>query len=180
MGDLLGVKLDGYKTPYKWQKDLKDVAEQYINEPKGWFVLLGQSGCGKTHLCSAVANAMLDRHKEVKYVIWNELVKDIKRDINESQDNSIIENLSEVEVLYIDDLFKGKPTEADKKYCFEILNARYNQKLITIISSELSIDDLMDIDVAVAGRIKQMAASYLKQIGKDERKNYRLHLDEVV
>ena len=63
-----------------------------------------------------------------------------------------------VEVLYIDDLFKTEqgrnPTTADVNIAFEILNYRYrNPELITIISSERTIQDIVKIDEAVGSRI---------------------------
>ena len=65
----------------------------------------------------------------------------------------LVEPLKEAPVLYIDDFLKtnsGEPTVADINLAFEIINARYNRKdLVTIISSEYYIGDLLEIDQAV-------------------------------
>ena len=79
-----------------------------------------------------------------------------------------------VDVLYIDDFFKGKISDTDKTLAFDIINYRFNNNLVTIISSELLLNDLINIDAAIAGRIKQMAGDYIVQIAYDDERNYRL------
>ena len=85
-------------------------------------------------------------------------------------------------MLYIDDLFKTgkdkydavvKPSVADINYAFEIINYRYNNpKLLTIISSELSEEELLDIDEAIGGRIYERAKTFT--IAKNRDRNYRI------
>lgn len=93
--------------------------------------------------------------------------------------------LKTVEVLYIDDLFKtgkdlnGKvqrPTTADINLAFEIINYRYNNKnLVTIISSERNIREIMEIDEAIGGRIFELSSkkNYAVNISNNLNKNYR-------
>ena len=65
------------------------------------------------------------------------------------------------------------PTPADVNVAFEIINYRYNNpSLLTIISSELTEADLLDIDEAVAGRIFERAKSI--SISKNRDRNYRI------
>jgi DNA replication protein DnaC len=66
-----------------------------------------------------------------------------------------------------------KPSVADVNYAFEIINYRYNNpSLLTIISSELSEDELLDIDEAIGGRIYERAKTFT--IGKNRDRNYRM------
>jgi DNA replication protein DnaC len=56
---------------------------------------------------------------------------------------------------------------------FEIINYRYNNpNLLTIISSELSEDELLDVDEAIGGRIYERARTF--SIAKDRKRNYRI------
>ena len=89
---------------------------------------------------------------------------------------------ADAELLYIDDLFKTgrsfdsrspRPTTADVNVAFEILNYRYTAKLPTIVSSECVLDDLIQIDESLAGRIAERAKN-LFELGPDRGKNYRL------
>lgn len=174
-------KLDNFEANKPFQELMLNTAKNYLAKGEGkWLAFLGASGSGKTHLCSAVAIELIRRGKEVKYMLWKDESRKIKND-NFDGDGTLIELYKNVEVLYIDDLFKTgrsedglqKPTAGDINIAFEIINSRVAQKKITIISSESSIDDLFDIDEAVAGRIKQMCGEYCLNISKGEGKNYR-------
>jgi DNA replication protein DnaC len=173
--------LEKFTVEKPFQERMLNIAKSYLEKGEGkWLAFLGASGCGKTHLCSAVAIELIRRGKEVKYMLWKDDSRKIKND-NFDGDGTLIEYYKNVEVLYIDDLFKTgksegglqKPTAGDINLAFEIINSRVAQKKVTIISSESSIDDLFDIDEAVAGRIKQMCGEYCLNISKGEGKNYR-------
>lgn len=166
-----------------WQKTLKTAAVEYSQNPEGWLFLGGQSGCGKTHLCTAVCREFLLKGKSVQYMLWRDDVTKLKSAVTDSEEyGKLIDKYKNAEVLYIDDLFKTgkvdsgyqKPTAADINVAFEILNYRYNnQYLITIISSELSEDELLDIDEATGGRIYERAKKAFS-IAHDRKKNYRI------
>ena len=66
-----------------------------------------------------------------------------------------------------------KPTGADINVAFEIINFRYsNPQSVTIISSELTEDELIDIDEAIGGRIYERSKAIT--IGRDRSRNYRI------
>ena len=69
---------------------------------------------------------------------------------------------------------KQKPTMADINIAFELLNYRSINNLQTIISSEFTIAELLEIDQALAGRIVENANPMPLVILPDIKKNYRL------
>ena len=77
-------------------------------------------------------------------------------------------------VLFLDDFLKGKPTDADLKYIFEIVNERYLKKKPIIISTEKSIDEIVSWDEAVASRLVEMAQGNIIEFGTDIE-NYRFY-----
>ena len=89
-------------------------------------------------------------------MLWRDDSVKLKATVNDdSEYERLIRPLKTCDVLYIDDLYKGGASEADKKLAFELLNYRYNGKLITIISTERLIPDLLNIDEATGSRIYQ-------------------------
>ena len=174
---------DKFEATEPWQKSIKSAAMEYAREPEGWFFLGGQSGAGKTHLCTAICREFLLASKRVRYMLWRDDIVKIKGAVNDSEEYcKLIDEFKRVDVLYIDDLFKTgkspdgtslKITGADINVAFEIINFRYNNpELLTIISSELSEDELIDIDEAIGGRIYERAKSF--NITKDRNRNYRI------
>ena len=180
MGELLTYKLRDFKVTEPFQEVMRDKTKGYILEAKReWFLALGQSGIGKSMICSAICNQRLKQYHQVKYMIWNEFIDKLKRMKYDLDRDNYFNEFAKAEILYIDDLFKGKVTDTDINYAFQLINERYNKNLATIISSELLLKDLREIDEAIAGRMKEKAKSYCIQVGKDSSKNYRLK-DEVV
>lgn len=174
LGELLEHRVVNYKPYNKKTLEARNLAIKYIKEKSSdWFVLLGQSGSGKTMLCSAICNELLNQGKEVVYQSWNALSSEYKHQLRNGS-NELIEKLQTVEILYLDDLFKGSQSDFDvKNIAYDIINYRYNNRLTTIISSECTLTELMDIDSAITGRIKQRSNGYLlEMIGKEN--NYRM------
>lgn len=177
-----------YEAEDPWQQTLKNAAMRYAKNPdKNWFFLGGQSGCGKTHLCTAIAGYFLRHDAEVKYMLWRDDVARIKANMTNSEEYArLMSGFKTAPVLYVDDLFKaGKgpdgqpamPSTADVNIAFEIINYRYNNpELITIISSERSIQDITAIDEAIGGRIAErtLQAGYGFNVKHDPAKNHRM------
>lgn len=171
-----------YQTPEPWQQRIKEAAIAYAQNSDGWFFIGGQSGSGKTHICTAICRELLLAEKEVLYMLWRDDIVRLKALVTDAEQyGKAIGRYKEVDVLYIDDLFKAgkgvdaamqKPTAADINIAFEILNYRYNNSLPTIISSECAIGDLMDIDEALAGRIIERAKAF--SLRPDISRNWRL------
>lgn len=171
---------DNYIASEEWQKRSKATALKFLNSNGEWFYAGGQSGAGKTHLCTAIVGEMLKQGKSAKYMLWRDEIVKLKANVNDDIAYSRqMDELKSADVLYIDDFFKvvggNKPTGGDINIAFELLNFRYNDsKLITIISSELITDEIIDIDEAIAGRIISKSKGYCINLLKNRDRNYRL------
>lgn len=169
---------DTWQTPEPWQEDVKIMAEKYVTDKKDWFVACGPSGTGKSHICTAICNQLMAEGKEVQYVLWRNFVTRAKAAIsNRAEYEEIVNPLTRIDVLYIDDLFKtGKgqdPTDADVNVAFEVLNDRYNSTTkLTIISTEFSMPQMVDIDEAVGSRIYERAKGHSYSFAG--KKNWRI------
>ena len=170
---------DKYIVSRNWQKVVKGKALEFVeNSESEWFFIGGAVGSGKSHICTAIC-AELIKHKNIYYMPWRDDVVNLKANVTDALEYQVLINkLKTIEVLYIDDFFKGSITLPDKNVAFEILNSRYNKRLTTIISSEHGIDEIIGMDEAIGSRIFQMSKNYsfIIPIGKFENENnYRLN-----
>jgi DNA replication protein DnaC len=177
---------ENFQATDGWQKDLKSGAESFLSDHTGkWFYAGGQVGCGKTHICTAICGEMLKQGKAVRYMLWRDEIVKLKSAVNDNVEYpKLINPFKTVPVLYVDDFLKTgdtedgqkkKPTQGDINVAFEIFNYRYiNRDLVTIISSERSIDDLLCCDEATGSRIYQRTKDYCFYFRPDKKKNYRL------
>lgn len=178
LGDLLNrYTFSTYQTPENWQEGVKRAALDYLENPVGkWFVASGCVGSGKTHICTAICGELINAGVEVRYMRWKDDGGRIKAAITDNGEYArLIEPLKCVHTLYIDDFWKagnGGVTKGDIDLAFEILNARYNDsKLITLISTEIPLSRMLEIDEAVGSRIYERSKeSTVEIVG---RKNWR-------
>lgn len=150
-----------YETPDAARVRVKVTAEKFTEADDGWFYIAGQSGSGKTHICTAICSRLIERGRDVYYMKWRDESRNLKALINSDEIEPALDRLKKVAVLYIDDFFKGGNNEADVRLAFEILNARYNDsKLRTVISSEVDMEQLLQIDEALGGRIYERSKGF--------------------
>ena len=177
------LTFEAYTTTDSWQKTLKDGAMSYADKLEGWLLCCGQSGSGKTHLCTAVCRQRLLSGDEVRYMPWRDKIAELKSmSLDSERRSEIIASYKTAVILYIDDLYKvgraadgtSNPTGADVSLAFEIINHRYINHLPTIISTEKTPQELVEIDEATGSRIIEMAGGNVYSIGRDQKKNYRL------
>lgn len=155
-----------YQTPDEFTKTAKARAVDYVqNGDEKWFYISGHPGCGKTHLCTAICRRLLGQNIPVRYFLWREDGPKLKTMVNNDADAyaKLLSEFVNVPVLYIDDFFKGKVTDADMNLAFALINARYNRrrKTRTIFSSERSIAEIRKLDEAFGGRIAERAEGYI-------------------
>ena len=180
LSEIMSVKnFKNFEIEHDFQKLMRDNAVKFVREKGRCFFIGGQVGCGKTHICTAIAGYMIKHGKGVRYLQWRDDTPKLKAGMADGDSLTEIEKLKKIDVLYIDDLFKNQqgqePTNADINLAFDIINYRYiNSELITIISSEKTFVELLTIDEAIASRIAEMSTGYTLSIAKDIRKNYRL------
>ena len=181
LGRLLGrYTFRDYLTTEPFQRSIKTGAQDFLTDcEENWFFIGGQVGCGKTHICTAIVGELLNQGREAQYMNWRDEVTRIKANANTADYCKLLKPFKTAEVLYIDDLFKTErtknPTTADINIAFELFNYRYiNRGLITVISSEKTINELIDVDEAVGSRIHEMSVKYCFSISPDRSKNYRL------
>lgn len=158
------------KFAYDYTLNFNDIRNQRQNS----IALLGQPGCGKTHLLMAVSNNLIKKGVEVIYFPWVEGWTEISEDYKLLPDR--VRRLQRAEVLFIDDVYKGRdePTKTQREQFFAIINYRYMEKLPILISSERSIAEMCEFDEGVGSRINEMCKDYKSIINKNMALNKRL------
>lgn len=159
---------ESYTTPDAETRKIIDRAKAFSD---GWFFIYGRPGSGKTHICIAICNNLLQQGREVRYMLWRETAPKLKSLLNTEEYTQEMTKLKSADVLYIDDIFKGTVSEADLNLAFELLNARYNDsRKLTIISGEKSLEDILSLDEAVGSRIYERSKGFcLPAPGKNWR-----------
>ncbi|HUS15794.1 MAG TPA: ATP-binding protein [Chloroflexia bacterium] len=128
-------------------------ARDYANNPDGWLVLMGNFGCGKTHLAAAIANAAMARGLQTYFAIAPDLLDHLRSayaPTSESTYDERFESVRTVPLLVIDDLGTENTTPWAREKLFQIFNHRYNYHLPTVVTTNVDMDNL---DPRIASRI---------------------------
>jgi len=123
-------------------KAAKLLAEKFVGEFPGnsekGLMLMGPSGVGKTHLAVACLKELIRRGHQGLFCDYRELLKDIQASYNpgsESTELRILEPIRTAEILVVDDLGASKPSAWVLDTIGLVLNARYNARLTTLITT---------------------------------------------
>ena len=134
----------------------------------------GQVGAGKTHLGIAICRQLMNKGVAVTYMPYRNAMTKIKQNVTDEEGyERELERYMLARVLFIDDLLKGRITEADTNVLYEIINHRYMNNMPLIISTEKTIEALLDYDEAIGSRIIEMCRGNIIQLVGREL-NYRL------
>ena len=121
--------------------DAKQFVDEYPNIDFG-LLLLGPCGVGKTHLAVAtIKTLMLQKKIQCLFYDFRDLLKEIQDSYNPVSNNSEMRVLSPIydaEVLVLDELGASKPTDWVRDTMTQIINTRYNDKKITLFTSNYS------------------------------------------
>lgn len=171
---------DSYETSEEWQQTAKSMVIRFLKDKdRKWLLMSGEPGSGKSHLCTAAAGRFMKAGANTMYMRWVDESTALKACVNDEYTyNKRMNKLKTCKVLYIDDFWKTQkgqmPTPADVKLAFDLLDYRYcNRGLITIISTERTVLEMIDIDAAVGSRIYEMTKGYRIEISGGG-KNWRL------
>lgn len=129
-----------YKTLNAWVNKFPD--SKYKN-----FVFVGPAGSGKTYLTECIANEFIKKQIAVNFVTafnLNNLMLKYHTTFDDSKDN-ILEGYITCPVLIIDDLGTEPILKnVTKEYLYLILNERIINNRSTIITTNLSLDGIID------------------------------------
>lgn len=101
-------------------------------------LLMGPCGVGKTHLAVAALRQLMLRGHRVRYYDYRELLKDIQASYDPDHPTNelgVLEPVLETEVLLLDDLGASKPSLWAVETIGHILNRRYNDKRVTLLTT---------------------------------------------
>jgi DNA replication protein DnaC len=102
-------------------------------------LFLGSCGVGKTHLAASILKSLVVKKNIVGlFYDFRDLLKEIQASYNpttRSSELKILAPIFDAEVLVLDELGASKPTEWVQETITHIINKRYNDKKVTIFTS---------------------------------------------
>src|SRR6266566_1639428 len=118
-------------------------AERFVEEYPTDFGLLfvGPTGVGKTHLAVAVLRELITtKSAECLFYDFRDLLKIIQdsyNPISQTSELRVLQPVLDIEVLLLDEMAALNPSDWVKETLAYIINSRYNQKKVTLITTTI-------------------------------------------
>lgn len=115
-----------------------------------WLILFGEYGAGKTGLAVALLRELAGRGRSVLFVNAPAMLRRVRatfdRDGKEPSEQQVVRALAEVDVLAIDDVGKERLTEWGQELLYDIVNRRYSEGRLTILTTNLALRSDVDAE----------------------------------
>jgi DNA replication protein DnaC len=119
-------------------------AKHFSLSLKGWLLLQGDYGCGKTHLAAAIANFAVSMGVPTLFITVPDLL-DALRFAYQDQENTFedrFEDIRTASLLVLDDFGTQNATPWAQEKLFQILNYRYINHLPLVVTTNLAISEI--------------------------------------
>ncbi|MEA4812837.1 MAG: ATP-binding protein [Anaerolineaceae bacterium] len=119
-----------------------NLARNFAQTRKGWLLLVGRYGCGKTHLAAAIANQTLEEGVPTLFLTVPDLLDWLRSTY--SGTGNFEERFDEIRnypLLVLDDFGTQNATPWAQEKLFQIINQRYINKFPTVVTTNLDFED---------------------------------------
>jgi DNA replication protein DnaC len=146
-------------------------------------LLTGPVGVGKTHLAVAILQGLIEKGVPCLFYEFGALLKEIQESYNAVSNTSEMRVLSPVyqaEVLVLDELGAGKPTDWVRDTMMQIIGKRYNDKKLTVFTTNYLDVRRAPTDETLEDRVGVRLRSRLYEMCRTvhiEGDDYRRQLD---
>lgn len=116
----------------------------YAEDPRGWLVLSGITGCGKTHLAAAIANRRLGRGHPAFFIVVPDLLDHLRAAFGPQSNltyDELFELVRNAPLLILDDLGAHSSTPWAEEKLYQLMNHRFNAQLPTVVTTNVPLED---------------------------------------
>jgi DNA replication protein DnaC len=159
------------------------MTREYPSADRG-LLFMGTCGVGKTHLSVAILRELIEK-KGVPCLFYEfgSLLKEIQNSYNpvsQSSELTVLSPVIEAEVLVLDELGATKPTDWVRDTMMQVINTRYNDKNLTIFTTNYTDTRRQPSEETLEDRIGTRLRSRLYEMCKTivvEGEDYRRRFD---
>src|SRR5215216_3021681 len=172
-----GTQLQAFNYAFK-------LVDEYPAIDRG-LLFMGTVGTGKTHLSTAILRGLIEKGIPCLFYEFGALLKEIQNSYNPVSQTSELKVLApvyETEVLALDELGAVKPTDWVRDTMMQIINTRYNDKKLTIFTTNYTDTRRAPAEETLEDRIGARLRSRLYEMCKTviiEGEDYRRRFDQV-
>lgn len=137
----IGRTLDNFKAETPEQTRALSICRDYVanwdnvRRKGSWLVFSGLPGTGKSHLATAILQAIMPRYVG-RYMTCMDLIQRLRatwRKDSEMSETELLETLTNIPLLVLDEIGVQYGTESEQNHLFDVLDRRYREVKPTIL-----------------------------------------------
>ena len=125
----------------------------FAGNRRDWLLLMGDYGCGKTHLAAAIANDAVSNGIPTLFTTVPDLLDWLRFAYGQTSETfeDRFEHIRQIPLLVLDDLGTQNATEWAKEKLFQIINYRYTNRIPTVVTTN---QQLAEMDGRIRSRLE--------------------------
>ncbi len=142
-----------------------EAAVAYADRSKGWLVLTGPHGAGKTHLAAAIGNRLLEQDQVVLFSDVPDLLDHLRASFSPTSEvgySDLFDLVKAAPILILDGIDGINPTPWAQEKLRQVVNHRFNTQMPTVATCAGSLNAL---DPYIASRMSTEGLSRVLELG---------------
>jgi DNA replication protein DnaC len=127
----------GTEKALKYAKELASGKAKFI-----WFLLYGEPGNGKTHLCNAIVKVVRERGDSVRMILAADLFSQLRQAIKDNKTDELLHKFKVVSFLAIDDYGVEYGSDWESAKFDELMTSRFANVKPTVLITNKKLADL--------------------------------------
>jgi len=168
------------------RKELREDAKAYVKgfqaregkEHKRGLLYIGITGCGKTHLATGILKAVIDKGYTGYFcnvVDFFARMRDTYSGDTSYDEMDMIDKVSKVDLLVLDDLGAEKPSEWMSDRLYTLINRRYESNLPLIVTTNKKVNlETPELENHVGRRIVSRLCEMCQIVDIFPKEDYRM------
>ncbi len=153
----------------------------FAEDPRGWLLLVGGNGCGKTHLACAIASRCLSNGRSVFFAVVPDLLDHLRASFAPGNDvpyDELFDTIRNADLLVLDDYGAQQSTPWAQEKLYQVVNYRTVAGLPTVVTSDRPIDELQAAQPRILTRMLDPQTGTLIYISAPHHRLGRLTTSE--